>query len=258
MRAWHARWQLTQLSRSAAGLRSRVSKGHASALCALAQHQAGTQEPVELCVRPADIRGSKVPLHHAEVHALAAKSLSCTAHVEMLQAKLRLDAYLTEQLPQASRAKLQASIRSGLVLVNGAVQQKTSHSVRPGDAVLCTLVQPQLTSAIPEVSAAWHWSGSMRSCERVHSAMLMPKQCAYAGELLTVICSMCMRPRPLSTAMHAAMQALPLDIVYEDDECLVVNKVIQARPQASLWLWTALACHRITSWPVMSCSLCCW
>lgn len=74
----------------------------------------------------------------------------------LLQAKLRLDAYLTEQLPQASRAKLQASIRSGLVLVNGAVQQKTSHSVRPGDAVLCTLVQPQLTSAIPEAGAARH------------------------------------------------------------------------------------------------------
>lgn len=74
----------------------------------------------------------------------------------LLQAKLRLDAYLTEQLPQASRAKLQASIRSGLVLVNGAVQKKTSHSVRPGDAVLCTLVQPQLTSAIPEAGAARH------------------------------------------------------------------------------------------------------
>ena len=85
---------------------------------------------------------------------MLSKSLCCTAHVRMLQAKLRLDAYLTEQLPQASRAKLQASIRSGLVLVNGAVQQKTSHSVRPGDAVLCTLVQPQLTSAIPEASAA--------------------------------------------------------------------------------------------------------
>ena len=111
---------------------------------------------MELRVRPADIRGSKVPLHHAEVHASAAKSLCCTAQVKMLQAKLRLDAYLTDQLPHASRAKLQASIRSGLVLVNGAVQQKTSHSVRPGDAVLCTLVQPQLTSAIPEVSAAWH------------------------------------------------------------------------------------------------------
>ena len=84
---------------------------------------------------------------------------------QMLQAKLRLDAYLTEQLPQASRAKLQASIRSGLVLVNGAVQQKTSHSVRPGDAVLCTLVQPQLTSAIPEVSAA------------------LPKLCAHVAAL---------------------------------------------------------------------------
>lgn len=32
-------------------------------------------------------------------------------------------------------------------------------------------------------------------------------------------------------AVPFAMQALPLDIVYEDDECLVVNKVIQAQPQ---------------------------
>ena len=70
---------------------------------------------------------------------------------------------------------------------------------------------------------------------------------------------MCLRPRYLSRAMLcAAMQALPLDIVYEDDECLVVNKVIQAQARASLRLWVALARHRLSSWPVMSCGLCCW
>ena len=75
---------------------------------------------------------------------------------------------------------------------------------------------------------------------------------------------MCLRPRRLSTAMHAvhpmpaAVQALPLDIVYEDNDCLVVNKVIQARSQASLWLWTALPCQRTIARPVMSCNLCCW
>ncbi len=71
MRAWHARWQLTQLSRSAARLRWRASSGHASALCALAQHQTGMQEPVELRVRPADLRGSKVTkCCHAEMLCL--------------------------------------------------------------------------------------------------------------------------------------------------------------------------------------------
>ena len=57
--------------------------------------------------------------------------------------------------------------------------------------------------------------------------------------------------------MPAVMQALPLDIVYEDDVCLVVNKVTQAQAQASLWLLIARACHRIISWPVMRCNICC-
>lgn len=39
-----------------------------------------------------------------------------------LQGKVRLDAYLASKLPQASRARLQASIKEGLVSVNGRAQ----------------------------------------------------------------------------------------------------------------------------------------
>lgn len=39
-----------------------------------------------------------------------------------LQSKLRLDAYLAAKLPTASRARLQASIKEGLVVVNGRQQ----------------------------------------------------------------------------------------------------------------------------------------
>ena len=39
-----------------------------------------------------------------------------------LQAKLRLDAFLSARLPAASRARLQASIKEGLVVVNGRPQ----------------------------------------------------------------------------------------------------------------------------------------
>lgn len=47
-----------------------------------------------------------------------------------MQGKLRLDAFLSARLPNASRARLQASIKQGLVLVNGRPGHKPSLSVR--------------------------------------------------------------------------------------------------------------------------------
>ncbi|GAB4822268.1 hypothetical protein N2152v2_009314 [Parachlorella kessleri] len=85
-----------------------------------------------------------------------------------MQGKLRLDAYLANKLPQASRARLQASIREGLVTVNGRPQPKAAYAVRPGDVVGCSIVSPPPLEASPE--------------------------------------------------------ELPLDIVYEDEHLIVVNK----------------------------------
>ncbi len=56
--------------------------------------------------------------------------------------KLRLDAYLAAALPDASRAKIQASIKGGLVQVNGAAQKKAAHSLRSGDMIHWALLPP--------------------------------------------------------------------------------------------------------------------
>ncbi|DBB08637.1 TPA: hypothetical protein ACH3X3_008761 [Trebouxia sp. C0006] len=64
--------------------------------------------------------------------------------------KLRLDAFLTAQVPQASRGKLQACIKAGNVVVNGKQELKTSSTVRAGDDVQCVLLDAPVMQAIPE------------------------------------------------------------------------------------------------------------
>ena len=80
----------------------------------------------------------------------------------------RLDVYLAEKLPNATRSKVQRGIRDGRVTVNGAVQTKVSTPIAAGDRIECRLQRP------PPIEA---------------------------------------RPEPI-----------PLDVVYEDDDLLVVNK----------------------------------
>ena len=80
----------------------------------------------------------------------------------------RLDVYLARVLPDASRAKVQRSIKEGHVRVDGAAQTKASHSVQAGETIACTLLRPPPMEAVPE--------------------------------------------------------PIPLDIAYEDDSLLVVNK----------------------------------
>ncbi|KAJ0086891.1 hypothetical protein Patl1_09482 [Pistacia atlantica] len=82
--------------------------------------------------------------------------------------KLRLDSWISSRIVGISRARVQSSIRSGLVSVNGQVINKASHSVKVGDKVNCTISELQPLRAVPE--------------------------------------------------------DIPLDIVYEDDHVLVVNK----------------------------------
>ncbi|BDA42964.1 RNA pseudouridine synthase 2, chloroplastic [Coccomyxa sp. Obi] len=82
--------------------------------------------------------------------------------------KQRLDAFLSGQMPDASRARLQAAIRDGFVRVNDGVPSKPGLALRPGDVVAC-----------------------------------------------------CLPPTP---SMEASPEDIPLDVVYEDEHLLVVNK----------------------------------
>ncbi|MCI0708131.1 MAG: RluA family pseudouridine synthase [Ignavibacteriae bacterium] len=83
------------------------------------------------------------------------------------QSRERLDVYLTHQVENATRNKVQQAIEAGYVLVNGK-RVKPSHPITPGEVIEITFQRPPRRDAVPE---------------NIH-----------------------------------------LDIVYEDDELLVVNK----------------------------------
>ncbi|HLA69785.1 MAG TPA: RluA family pseudouridine synthase [Bacteroidota bacterium] len=83
------------------------------------------------------------------------------------QSKVRLDVYLTHQVQNATRNKVQQAIHDGLVLVNGS-PVKPSHLISPGEVIDITLPKPPPSEAVAE--------------------------------------------------------DIPLDIIYEDDELLIVNK----------------------------------
>jgi 23S rRNA pseudouridine1911/1915/1917 synthase len=83
------------------------------------------------------------------------------------QSRIRLDVYLTRMVENATRAKVQSAIGSGMVLVNGRAR-RPSYAVQPGDVIEVTLPRPPTPDVVPE--------------------------------------------------------DIPLDIVYEDDDVLVVNK----------------------------------
>lgn len=82
--------------------------------------------------------------------------------------KIRLDTWISTRINGISRARVQSSIRSGFVSVNHRVIVKTSHMVRHGDKVECTISELQ--------------------------------------------------------PLKAESEDIPLDIVYEDEHVLVVNK----------------------------------
>lgn len=83
------------------------------------------------------------------------------------QSKVRLDVFLTHQVENATRSKMQKAITDGFVLVNGKVV-KPSHLIAPNEIIDVTFPRPPRSKAQPE--------------------------------------------------------EIPLDIIYEDDAIIVVNK----------------------------------
>ncbi|KAL3505435.1 hypothetical protein ACH5RR_035276 [Cinchona calisaya] len=106
------------------------------------------------------------PISHRRTSNYSGVKLQET--VDVKSEKLRLDSWVSSRISGISRARVQSSIRSGLVSVNGRIINKVSHMVRGGDKVNCTITELQPLRAEPE--------------------------------------------------------DIPLDIVYEDDHLLVVNK----------------------------------
>jgi 23S rRNA pseudouridine1911/1915/1917 synthase len=108
------------------------------------------------------------------------------------QTLLRIDRFLMDRLPNASRSKIQAAIKNGFVLVNNAVV-KPNYKVHPNDEITISLPTPPRDSTV------------------------IPEE-------------------------------IPLNIVYEDDDILVVNKPagMVVHPAYNNWSGTlvnALAFH---------------
>ncbi|XP_057995636.1 RNA pseudouridine synthase 2, chloroplastic isoform X3 [Hevea brasiliensis] len=70
--------------------------------------------------------------------------------VEAKLGKLRLDSWISSRISGISRARIQSSIKSRLVSVNGRVVDKVSHNVKAGDKVSCTISELQPLRAEPE------------------------------------------------------------------------------------------------------------
>lgn len=70
--------------------------------------------------------------------------------VETKSGKVRLDSWISCRIDGISRARVQSSIRAGLVSVNGRVIDKASHNVRAGDKINCTISELQPLRAEPE------------------------------------------------------------------------------------------------------------
>ncbi|GAA0141856.1 RNA processing factor [Lithospermum erythrorhizon] len=70
--------------------------------------------------------------------------------VELNAKKLRVDAWICSKISGISRARVQSSIKSGLVSVNGRQIDKSSYMVRSGDKVNCTIAEMQQLKAEPE------------------------------------------------------------------------------------------------------------
>ncbi|CAK8569137.1 unnamed protein product [Lathyrus sativus] len=64
--------------------------------------------------------------------------------------KLRLDSWISSRINGISRARVQSSIKAGLVHVNGRVVDKVSFNVRAGDEIKCTIAELQQLRAVPE------------------------------------------------------------------------------------------------------------
>ncbi|XP_074567469.1 RNA pseudouridine synthase 2, chloroplastic [Curcuma longa] len=70
--------------------------------------------------------------------------------VEVGVQKTRIDSWISSRLHGVSRARIQSSIKSGLVSVNGRTINKASHVVKGGDMVYCMVSKLQPLRADPE------------------------------------------------------------------------------------------------------------
>ncbi|PKU65753.1 RNA pseudouridine synthase 2, chloroplastic [Dendrobium catenatum] len=70
--------------------------------------------------------------------------------VELGFERTRVDSWISSRIPGISRARVQSSIRTGLVTVNGRIIDKVSHILKGGDKVSCVVCELEPLKAEPE------------------------------------------------------------------------------------------------------------
>jgi len=116
--------------------------------------------------------------------------------------KVRLDSFLSGQMPEVSRAKLQAGIKEGLVTVNAKVQTKVSHPIKRGDLICCQLPPPVQLDATPEDIPLdiVHEDEHILVVNKAAGMVVHPSPGHYTGTLVNALLHHCRLP-----AMHVAL-----------------------------------------------------
>lgn len=68
----------------------------------------------------------------------------------VLQKKVRIDSFLSDNLPEVSRSRLKSSIQAGLVTVNRTPETKPAYGCKVGDVIVGSLQELPGTTAEPE------------------------------------------------------------------------------------------------------------
>lgn len=74
----------------------------------------------------------------------------CHEVVFAQKSKLRIDTFLSTQLPDVSRSRIKECIQGGRVLVNSEPRVKAAQALKTGDTVSCALPAPRISAAVPE------------------------------------------------------------------------------------------------------------
>ena len=146
----------------------------------------------------------------------------------------RLDAFLSANMQETSRARLQHLIRDGHVAVNGRLASRAGQGIRAGDTVTCKVPPPVPVEAAPEVRRGPIKQIMPPALQKLH-ARLPSSYAAVTGDVCGSPALHNIVKQGLSAGQgmlswlegaHSqhAMQDIPLDVVYEDEHLLVVNK----------------------------------
>uniref|UniRef100_A0A1D1Z8A2 RNA pseudouridine synthase 2, chloroplastic n=1 Tax=Anthurium amnicola TaxID=1678845 RepID=A0A1D1Z8A2_9ARAE len=121
-------------------------------LCVL-RRRAACRLPNLFCSSPSCSESiSEASRHQVDLHGRRGNrgGVRLEESVEKGMEKSRLDSWISSRIHGVSRARVQASIRSGLVTVNGRTVDKVSHIIKAGDKISCTVSELQPLRAEPE------------------------------------------------------------------------------------------------------------